>query len=113
MDGATHVIGQANNVFIFPGVGLGAIVSEVREITDELFLVAARTLAEHVSEDRLASGSLYPPAHDLRKVSRAITLAVVRYAREAGTGRAFHDDQLEAAVDTAIWFPAYVPYTPV
>jgi malic enzyme len=112
MDGATHVIGQANNVFIFPGLGMGAIVSEVREITDELFLVAARTLAEHVSEDRLASGSLYPPAHDLRKVSRAITLAVVRYAREAGTGRAFHDDQLEAAVDTAIWFPAYVPYTP-
>jgi malic enzyme len=112
MDGAAHVIGQANNVFIFPGLGMGAIVSEVREITDELFLVAARTLAEHVSAERLASGSLYPPAHDLREVSRAITLAVVRYAREAGTGRAFHDDQLEAAVDAAIWFPAYVPYTP-
>jgi malate dehydrogenase (oxaloacetate-decarboxylating) len=112
MDGATHVIGQANNVFIFPGLGMGAIVSEVREITDELFLVAARTLAEHVTEERLASGSLYPPAHDLRQVSRDITLAVVRHAREAGAGRAFHDDQLETAVDAAIWFPAYVPYTP-
>ncbi len=110
--GATHVIGQANNVFIFPGVGMGAIVSEVREITDELFIVAARTLVEHVSEERLATGALYPPAHDLREVSRAITLAVVRYARDAGTGRAYHDDQLEAAVDAAIWYPEYVPYTP-
>ncbi len=110
VDGVTHVIGQANNVFIFPGLGMGAIVSEVREITDEFFLVAARTLAEHVSEERLATGSLYPPAHDLRKVSRAITLAVVRHAKKTGTGRAYHEDQLEAAVDASIWYPAYVPY---
>jgi malate dehydrogenase (oxaloacetate-decarboxylating) len=110
VDGVTHVIGQANNVFIFPGLGMGAIVSEVREITDELFLVAARTLVDHVSEERLATGSLYPPAHDLRKVSRAITLAVVRHAKKTGTGRAYHEDQLEEAVDASIWYPAYVPY---
>ncbi len=108
--GRSRVIGQANNVFIFPGVGMGSIVSEVREITDELFLVAARTLAEHVSDERLAAGSLYPPAHDLRKVSRAITLAVVRHAKKSGTGRAYHDDQIESVVDGAIWYPAYVPY---
>jgi malate dehydrogenase (oxaloacetate-decarboxylating) len=112
MNGVTHVVGQANNVFIFPGLGLGAIVSEVREVTDELFLVAARTLAAHVSDERLASGSLYPPAGDLRKVSQAIATEVARHAREAGTGRAYRDDQLEAAVDAAIWFPQYVPYTP-
>jgi malate dehydrogenase (oxaloacetate-decarboxylating) len=112
MNGVTHVVGQANNVFIFPGLGLGAIVSEVREVTDELFLVAARTLAAHVSDERLASGSLYPPAGDLRKVSQAIATEVARHAREAGTGRAYRDDQLEAAVDAAVWFPEYVPYTP-
>ena len=112
MNGVTHVVGQANNVFIFPGLGLGAIVSEVREVTDELFLVAARTLAAHVSDERLATGSLYPPAGDLRKVSHAIATEVARHAREAGTGRAYRDDQLEAAVDAAIWFPQYVPYTP-
>ena len=112
VNGATRVVGQANNVFIFPGLGLGSIVSEVREVTDELFLVAARTLAAHVSDERLATGSLYPPAGDLRTVSRAIATEVARYAREAGTGRAYRDEQLEAAVDAAIWFPEYVPYTP-
>ncbi len=111
--GATRVIGQANNVFIFPGLGLGAIVSETREVTDELFLVAARTLAAHVSDDRLATGSLYPSVGDLRKVSRAIAIEVARYAREAGSGRGYRDDQLEAAVDAAIWYPEYVSYRPV
>jgi len=112
IDGRTRAVGQGNNVFIFPGVGVGAIVAETREITDDLFLVAARTLAEHVSDERLAAGCLYPPVTDLRTVSRAIALAVVRTARDTGSGRAYHDDQLEAAVDAAIWYPAYVPYIP-
>jgi malate dehydrogenase (oxaloacetate-decarboxylating) len=112
IDGRTRAIGQANNVFIFPGVGLGAIVAEVREVTDDLFLVAAQTLAAHVPEERLEAGSLYPSAHDLRAVTRAIAIAVVRTARDSGSGRAYHDDQIEAAVDAAIWFPEYVPYVP-
>ena len=103
-------IGQANNVFIFPGVGLGAIVSEANLISDAMVLVAARTLAEAVTADRLAAGALYPPIPELRAVSRSIALAVAREA--ISSGLAASNDSLEADVDAAMWWPAYVPYFP-
>ena len=111
-DGRRHDIGQANNVFIFPGVGLGAIVAESSFVSDRMFLMAARTLAASVTPERLATGALYPPVSTLRAVSRAIALAVAREAVEtglAGIGPA-SDAELEAIVDGAMWWPAYVPY---
>ena len=87
-----RVIGQANNVFVFPGMGLGAIVSETREVTDDMFLVAAHELAGLVSDDRLREGAIYPPIAGLRAVARAIAVAVVREARDSGHGRAYSDD---------------------
>ena len=66
-----------------------------------------------VSPERLAVGAVYPHVNDLRKVSRAIALAVARTARDSGAGRAYRDAQLEEAIDDAIWYPAYVPYQPV
>ena len=111
-EGRTLVAGQANNVFIFPGVGLGAIVSEAREVSDEMFLVAARTLAAAVSPERLALGALYPPIGELRSISRAIARGVVREARDRGLGRALTDDDAAAAVDAAMWVPEYVRYLP-
>jgi malic enzyme len=106
VDGVRHEIGQANNAFIFPGVGLGAIVAEAPILTDRMFLLAARELADSVSDTRLAAGALYPPVSDLRVVSRRIAMAV---AREAGTLDA---DAIESAVDGAMWWPTYVPYLP-
>jgi malic enzyme len=113
LDGVTHVIGQANNVFIFPGLGLGAIVAEAREITDEMFLLAARTLAEAVTPERMATGALYPSVKDLRVVSREIAAKVVCQSRDCGVGRLYRDTEVSEAVDSAMWFPAYVPYRAV
>jgi malic enzyme len=112
LGGATHVIGQANNVFIFPGMGLGAIVAEAREITDEMFLLAARTLAEMVSPERLALGALYPAVSDLRQVSRQIAAKVVCQSRDCGVGRLYRDEEVFDAVDSAMWYPDYLPYRP-
>lgn len=112
VNGQSHIIGQANNVFIFPGVGLGAIVAEAREITDEMFLLAAETLAEMVSPERLSAGALYPAVSDLREVSRQIAGKVVCQSRDCGVGRLYRDEEVLDAVDSAIWFPAYLPYRP-
>ena len=112
VDGRRREIGQANNVFIFPGLGLGAIVAEARSITDRMFLLAARTLAAAVTDDRLASGAIYPSVGELRAVSRAIAIEVVREAVEAGLAGIDPGSDIEALVDAAMWWPEYVPYEP-
>ena len=106
----SRTVGQANNVFIFPGVGLGALVAEAREVTDEAFMTAAEELAASVSPERLANGGIYPPIGDLRAIARRIAIAVARRLRDTGYGRQFRDDEFEPAVDAAMWDPVYQPY---
>ena len=108
--GARRTIGQANNVFVFPGVGLAAIVAEAREVTDDAFVVAAHELASLVSDARLASGAIYPEIGELRRVSRAIAVAVVRHLRDSGYGRQLRDEEIEPAVDRAMWWPVYTSF---
>jgi malate dehydrogenase (oxaloacetate-decarboxylating) len=110
--GRTHVIGQANNTFVFPGVGLGVILSGAHEVTDKMFLAAAQTLADQVTAGRLSEGALYPKVSELRRVSRAIAIRVIQEARDSGVGRAYHDEQIEPTVDAAMWYPAYSAYQP-
>ncbi len=105
--GEVREVGQANNVFIFPGVGLGLTVVRARAVTPAMFLAAARTLASLVSSARLDRGALYPPITDLRRVSRAIATAVAREARNAGLGDHVGDEELEARLEGAMWLPAY------
>jgi malic enzyme len=110
--GGTREVGQANNVFVFPGVGLAAIVAEIRWISDAMILAAARALAGAVTPGRLADGALYPPVSTLRVVSRAVALAVAQEAVASGLAGVPASTDLEAEIDRAMWWPRYVPYVP-
>jgi malate dehydrogenase (oxaloacetate-decarboxylating)(NADP+) len=80
--------GQGNNAYIFPGVGLGAVASQARHVTDGMFLAAARVLAGLVDEEDLAAGRVYPHLGRIREVSAAIATEVATMAyREGLAGR--------------------------
>ncbi len=83
----TLVPGQGNNAYIFPGLGLGVIASGASRVTDEMFLAAARSLADQVSEADRAKGLIYPPLNEIRDVSAAIAARVVEVARSQGLAR--------------------------
>ena len=106
----THVIGQGNNVFIFPGIGLGCIVAEANVITESMFLVAAATMAECVDRARFEQGAVYPPVDDLRAVSHKIACGVVREAARLHVGRQVDDSRVEQMVKDAMWYPDYQAY---
>jgi malic enzyme len=112
VDGRERSAGQGNNAFIFPGLGLGAIVSEAREISDDMLLAAAEALSGSVSAERLANGVLYPSIGTLPDLAQRIGVAVAASAVSSGLGRELADDEIEAAVAAAIWDPAYRSYVP-
>jgi malate dehydrogenase (oxaloacetate-decarboxylating) len=109
----TRLIPQANNAYVFPGMGLGAIVSEARILPESAFLVAAHRLAELTSPEDNAKGVLFPPIGELRRVARELAIAVVGHLGELGVGRRFTTEAIPVAVDAAMWRPSYVAYEAV
>jgi malic enzyme len=105
--GRRHRIGQGNNAFIFPGVGLGLWVGRVRRVSDAMFLDAARALARQVRAADLDEGLVYPELSRIRDCSRAVACAVIR--RAIAEGEAAPLDDIEAAVTAAMWQPRYLP----
>ena len=108
--GVSMRVPQANNAYVFPGIGLAAIVSEARTLPESAFLVAARRLADLATPEGFARGELFPPIGDLRHVARELAIAVVAHLGDLGVGRRFQPDAIPVAVSAAMWRPAYVPY---
>lgn len=107
INGATFVPSQGNNVYIFPGVGLGVIASGARRVTDEMFLVAARALAHQVSYADLAQGRVYPPLGRIRDVSATIAVQVAQVAYDQGLTVLSKPDDLSAYVKSVMYYPEY------
>lgn len=99
--------GQGNNAYIFPGIGLGAVACEASTISDEMFLAAARALADQLSEADLEYGALYPPLSTIRAVSRAIAAAVADKAFEQGFAGIERPDVLDDYIDALMYRPLY------
>jgi len=105
--GETRRIGQGNNSFIFPGVGLGLWAGRVRRVTDLMFLDAAKALAQFVSEHDLQQSAVYPPLSRIRSCSLAVACAVIRRAAAQGHAPGEIGPDLEAVVSGAMWVPRY------
>lgn len=107
--GRTFRIGQCNNAFIFPGVGLGLWVGQVARVTDGMFLDAAKALAGQVTAEDLAAGSVYPGLTRIRACSHAVACAVIRRAAAERQADERVLEDLEERLTRAMWFPQYRP----
>ena len=105
--GRRYVPGQGNNIYIFPGVGLGVLASEASEVTDEMFLAAAQTLAGLVQPEDLAVGRIYPPLTKIREVSLRIAAAVATVAHRSGLARAPLPGDLVEDIRGRMFQPVY------
>jgi len=108
--GRPRKIGQCNNAYIFPGVGLGVIAAGARRVNQEMFVAAARALSEMspALNDRMAS--LFPDLKDIRAVSRQVAIAVGMQAQRSGLAEASSRAELERKVDEKMWAPRYLRY---
>jgi len=106
----THVPGQGNNVYIFPGVGLGAIVSQTRRVTDEMFLAASFSLASQVTDTDLSMGSVYPSLSHIREVSALIAYEVAKIAFSQGLAGREEPEDLMAEIREHMFQPIYPHY---
>ncbi|MCF8589037.1 NAD-dependent malic enzyme [Gordonia sp. HY366] len=104
-NGVDYDIGQANNALLYPGLGLGTIVSGATHVTDGMLLAAAKAVADQVDPTALGA-SLLPAVDNLRASSATVALAVAKQAIEEGVSTTNHDNLVQA-VEDAMWQPVY------
>jgi malate dehydrogenase (oxaloacetate-decarboxylating)(NADP+) len=110
VDGAAFAPGQANNAYIFPGVGLAIVACGITRVTDAMFLVAARTLSRKVSKDDLARGGVFPQLGRIREVSHAIAVAVAELAYRDGLAAEPRPADLAESIRAQMYEPVYRDY---
>jgi malate dehydrogenase (oxaloacetate-decarboxylating)(NADP+) len=110
LEGKTYVPGQANNSYIFPGVGLGVIACEAQQVTDEMFFAVAKALAAEVSESDLAQGRIYPSLSKIRDVSAKIATAVAEVAYQSHLAAHHRPTDLLAYIKSQMYEPTYKSY---
>ncbi|HEX6850590.1 MAG TPA: NAD-dependent malic enzyme [Candidatus Polarisedimenticolaceae bacterium] len=106
-EGRVYKIGQCNNVFIFPGVGLGVLACGARRVTERMFHAAARALGAIAPALRDRHAPLYPGVADARLVARRVALAVGLEAAREGAAESIHAQELERRIDQLMWEPKY------
>ena len=111
--GKDHFISQCNNLYVFPGVGVGALICQTHKVTDEMFMAASRALSDQVPAADLKAGHMLPAIDKIRAVSAQVALAVAIQARDSGLGRLASDAELLEQIHAAMWTPAYLPYRAV
>ena len=107
MRGSVQRIGQANNVFIFPGIGLGTIVSGASEVTDAMISASAHALSDSLSDEQLSCRCLMPEVSSLWDVCGDVAIAVGRQAIEDGVAEIISNDEFQERVDGYRWIPEY------
>ena len=105
-NGVTHTISQSNNVYVFPGLGLGVVAAEATEVSDDMLMVAARTVTDPDAVDAVTNGVL-PSLDDVPEVSLRIARAVARVARDSGLAPDRSDAALDRRIDELRWTPGY------
>jgi malic enzyme len=111
-EGRRFRIGQGNNVFIFPGLGLGALLSGATTVSDRMIGAAADAVADAVTVDELDAGMLYPAVRRLRDVCHRVAAAVMRAASGEGVGERLSGEDIDGRIAAAVWQPEYRTYVP-
>jgi malate dehydrogenase (oxaloacetate-decarboxylating) len=109
-DGKDFRVDQTNNAYVYPGIGLGAIVADARRISDRMFLAAAQTVAEFSPAKHDPSANLLPPLVGIRQLSFHVALAVAKQAQAEGLADSLSEEALADAVRDKIWEPRYARY---
>jgi malate dehydrogenase (oxaloacetate-decarboxylating)(NADP+) len=105
--GHHFVPGQGNNVYIFPALGMAVYATEASRVTDEMFIVAAKAVAEQVTDDDLATGLIYPPQSRILEASLHVAERVAAHIFDAGLARVKRPDDIGALIRDCAYRPVY------